>query len=649
LYLEFAEMVDLGVSEDTLKDAKKRGANSWVFAKDPDDKRKVLIQYSTLKPKYQEQIIKKYGDPAEYTRNQVIKRFLQMDVKAVDHFFNYSTDDGQTLPPEKQRQYVTCANWLNLLIEIDNNWGKYKKELGMDAKPKLYDAVVRIFEAEVIKLPKAYAPLKAKIRAYETERYDCLISKKLGNTNSKKVKDDLNTAILIEMLAHGTQFDDTFIALRYNKVAERAGYKTITAVTVGNYRRANAVLIDSYRKGNAEWYNKHGKIIHQDRASAPLFMINSDDNDLDLYFQNVKLNKAGQKIIDYYYRPVLYVVTDAYNDYILGYAIGDSATTDLVHKAYLNAAQHVYELTGDYYLWQQIKTDHWNLKVLKGYFEDQAKFTPAAAKNARGKIIEQSFGHHWHSTLKELYPKNYNGNNITAKSKLNRDAIELNKRFFPVKDQATNDVCRFIEQMRLIPGKSGKTRQQEWIDAFNALQQDKKRVITPERHFALFGIEHRHPKTGKLETNTITNAGLTVTINGQKLIYEVPKELYLDTLGLTVKVKYNPYNLNSVMAMSEDEKTRVVCYQYNNIPMAIADYKPGDRLRLNSALDEKKGHVNFVATNKEQRQATLKRAGLDAEGLLQAGVLVKELKHVAERQLNAGNTDDEGFDMYDLM
>jgi len=631
LFIEFAELESCDVSRRTIL--------SWDNIKDPTDKRKILIRYDELGCKYQEKIIKKFGDPYTYVHNQIIKQFLRFDTNAQDFFAGYRTN-GISLPADYIKQYITAANWLNLLIEVDNNWGRCKKTLCMNSKPELYDAAIRIFETEVIKLPTTYQTLKRKISDYKEQGYSCIVSKKFGNDNSKKVKDELNTAVLIEMISHSAQFDDTFVALKYNKFAEVAGFKTITPVTVGNYRRDNAAKILGFRAGNSAWYDIAGKSIPQKRPSAPLMLINADDNDLDLYFQVVRINKKNQKIVDYYARPYLYVVIDAYNDYPLGYAVGESPSNNLVKAAMLNAANHIKELTGDHYFWRQIKADHWNLKTLGPYFEQQAHFTPQAPKNPRGKIIEQSFGKKWHSKLKELYPTNYAGNNVKSKFTLNRDAIEQNKKSFPLISEAPADVEAFINEMRsLVDQSTGKTKQQQWLQAFECMQAQEKRLVSTEQHLLWLGYDHCNSRSAMLQSNTITNKGLTPTINGEEYIFEVPAELYRDTIGMHVHVKYDPYDMSKVLAISEDERTRFVCEQFERVPMALADHTPESRARLNNLLTEKKGHVMANISERDQRQDVIKGALLNAESLLKAGVLTKEIKIAAERQLLSGDAE----------
>jgi len=646
LFIEFAEL--------ELCDVPRRTILSWDNIKDPADKRKVLIRFDSLNDKYRTKLVKQFGDPYRYCHNQLIKQYLRIDVKAIDFFSRYSTDTIGTLKPAYQRECVTCANWLNLLIELENNWSRCKKLLGMETKPDLYAAVIKIFEADVIGLPKTYQTIKRKIADYKAEGYECIITKKIGNTNSTKVKDEENHALLIEMLSHGAQFDDTFISIKYNAAALQLGYKAITPVTVGNYRVKNKVAIDSYRKGKNSWYDFAGKDIHQARPSAPLLLINSDDNELDLYFQQVKKNKKGHNVKYPYYRPTMYLILDAFNDYPLGYAIGDTNTQDLVKAAYLNAANHIKELTGGRYFWHEIKTDRWGIDPKKQndfsqWFSSMARFTPTQLGNSRGKVIEQSFSHHWGRKLKELFPKNYSGNNITAKSKLNRDWVESNKDNFPTVEEASVYLARFINELRQLEVKgTGLTRQQVWRNAFEAMQEDKKRMISTEQHLTFLGQSHINNYSHKLQSNRITKGGIMPTINGEELIYEVPKNRFLDTIGTNVHIKYDPYDLTEILAVSHDEKVKMVCSQYKTVPMAFADREPGDTERLNNLIGEKISHVKQIGVAKEQRLSTLQRMRVNAEALLNAGVINKELKHAATQIMMGNNPDFDGTDAEDI-
>ena len=648
LYIEFAEMEACGIPRNTLL--------HWKGEKDPADKRRTIFNYLELKPKYKELLTQKYDDPYLFVHYQAIKKFLRTDVKAIDYFTAYRTNENTALPARFIKEYTNNANWLNLIKELESNWRICKKALYMQTKPQLYHALCKLFIIEDIKLPRGYCSLKQKVAIYKTEGYASLVTKRFGNSNSKKVKHALNQALLIEMLSHSMQYSDVFIAEKYNLVIKElnAGYKTISAVTVGNYRKKHDVEVDAPRLGKDAWYNKVGKVIHRKRASMPLMLINSDDNELDVYFRQIKTNKAGHQVTHYYYRPYLYIVIDTFNDYILGYAIGDTNTQNLIKAAYLNAANHVKQLTGARYLWHQIQTDRWGIdKNAKNdfsqYFSNQAEFTPTMLGNSRGKVIEQVFRGHWSAKLKELFPINYSGTNITSKGQIPREWLEANKKNFPKVEDAEILVADFIEEMRqLRDARTGLSKQQQWLDAFNAMPDDKKRPITDEQHLLWLGYHHVNSRNGKHQLNTLSNNGLLPVLNGVKMVYEVPAEFYLDTIGTTCKVKYDPYDLSKVLAISLDEKTRLVCKQYELMPMAKADYTEATPEYLNSRIGEKVGHVKLLAQKRQHRLELLARAKLDAQSILTAGVLKKEIKHAATKLLDIDYENFETNDDFDM-
>lgn len=65
------------------------------------------------------------------------------------------------------------------------------------------------------------------------------------------------------------------------------------------------------------------------------------------------------------------------------------------------------------------------------------------------------------------------------------------------------------------------------------------------------------------------------------------------------------------------------------MPSAIADFKTGDRAKLNDRLAEKVRHMQTISDKKASRETVLLRNRIDAESYLQAGVHTKELNHQA--------------------
>jgi len=70
LYIEFAELADLGISGNTLRAGKARKSKEWVAINDPADRRKVLFDYDYLKAEYKQLIHSRYGNPYEYAVKQ---------------------------------------------------------------------------------------------------------------------------------------------------------------------------------------------------------------------------------------------------------------------------------------------------------------------------------------------------------------------------------------------------------------------------------------------------------------------------------------------------------------------------------------------------------------------------------------------------
>jgi hypothetical protein len=635
LYITFKTMVECGVSENYLSKAKSTGVNCWSFINDPSDKRKVLIQYETLKDQYKKLIIERFGNPYEYIAKQPIKALVEKDWKAQEYYLTYTFDADKKLPVEYVNTYTTAASWLNMLLKFDADKKIIKKELGLRVDD-FYTNVCEIIKADKIELPSTYITLRRKMIAYKEQGYKCIVDWRFGNKNATKVTDQISEAMLLELIAHPNQHDDEIVAKYYNQWALQKNYDTITGATVGNYRRRNYYQLQGQREGNAAWYNKYGKHITRKRPSAPLLLIGSDDNDLDLYFIEQKNGKPN-----YYHRQKLVVVMDAYNDYVLGYAAGDAITVDLVKAAYLDALHHTKELTGAWYLMHQIQTDHWAIKSLEPFYKALATYTPATARSPRSKYIEQAFGKKWHQQLK-FYP-NYAGANITSQSRINRDNLELIKKQFPTKEEAYLQIEDFITRMRLmVDEKTGKTRQQQWVEAFQASDLSQEKRISDKMMLTLLGTKHEY-------THTITNGGVKISIDGITRTYDIPDELYLQNVGKKVQITYDPYDYSRVL-VSDNNTLRFVAQELDKMPSAIADFNDGDRTRLNERLQQKRLHVERINANRDKRQSVLEDNRLNSESLLQAGVLIKEIKQIAEQTYQQNNTtEDIDFDPLGMM
>jgi hypothetical protein len=626
LFLEYADLIAAGVQEGTIKSARATGTWGGVFVKDQDDSRKLLVQYEGLKDKYKQLIIARFGDPYKYMSAYIIEQML-IPSDADKHFItHYKLPDDSFLPVPAQTEYIAALSYLHLLATISV---AEIRALGFSDCTVFTESVLGLIKGNDIKLPRSYTKLRAKVREYKKAGAKCIISKKWCNNNAIKVKDEICEAVLLGMIEHESQFEDSIVALNYNKWAKENNYKPITDRTVGIWRNKKSLLVVASREGTKAWQNQYSPVIKRIRPTAPLLLINSDDNNLDLFFREDGKN---------YVRVTGVFVMDAFNDYILGYAIGRSQTAELVHQAFLNAVHHVRELTGEQLYWHQVQTDSWGLKALRDWYELQAKFTPTKTGNSRGKVIEQAFGHNWHRFLK-LY-NNYSGHNITAKKKANWEMLDKNKKDFPTIEEAPAQIAHFVNNLRThVNEKTGKSKQEQWLEAFGKMLPEQKRELTDTKRLLYYGMPHQY-------TNKLTNAGLNITIGRKMLGYDVPKEDYLKHVGKTVQVLYDPYDPLSVLATMDDCRVQVLCPVYEKMKMALADMVDGDRAKLNIKLQEQKEVNQYVLNEKAKRMEQLQQRGINTAEMLNAPWMNKEDRQLEEnayyqRQLDNGAAAEE--------
>lgn len=621
--------------EELYKSDKKRGKIIVIGV--GGNGRGILIEYETMSKDRQDKVKAKYGNPYEYIRQQPIIEHIKYNYDdAAERFYSeYTlTNTGMKLPDATIPKLTAAATWLNAIKHFTEDKRALKQALNISIAD-FWIMAGKMVHVHNIDLPTSDRKLKDKLTKYKIEGYKCLIEEwRYGNSYSKKVKDEVSEALLIQLLANPNHLDDTFVAARYNEWAVKNGRQAITPGAVSYRRKQNEHLITLTRDGKGANYTKYSPQIPQMRASAPLGLVNSDDNLIDLYFKQERVRKVKrngeEKLVNetfYQYRPAGYFIRDVYNDYILGYAIGDVVTIDLIKQAYLNAIHHIMELTGGCYLPHQIKTDRWGIdtkltSTLSEFFKSLAVFTPATAKVGQAKHIESSFNVLWHQVLKKRV--NYAGHNVGAKEKLNPDAIDLYKKDYPIVDEIPQKIAEFVEEMRQLPGKNtGKTVQQEWLEAFHASEISKKRQISAEKRIQLLGVTHPH-------TNKLTAGGIRLTVNKILTHYEIPHDLYLENVGKKVQIMYDPYDMNRVL-VTDGHGLRFVADKLQHMPSAIIDHTPESRKRLNDHLDRKKEVMQTITDAIEERMNVLTREQIDMQSVLQGGVTIKSLDHKAQR------------------
>lgn len=642
LYLDFSELVECGVPDETLKKARLRNSSSWDFIDDPTDRRKVLVGYERLKDTYKEQVQKRFGNPYEYLAKQPIRSMVTKDTKAEDFYLAHRYGDNKTLPIDHVRKYTTAASWLNMLKKAAEDKKAIKKALNLSID-KFYIHVLELIKTDNVDLPTNYQALLRRRREYEEKGYGCLIDWRFGNKNAAKVDGEVTESVLLELLDHPNQYDDVYIGARYNEWAVANGHEPITAATVGIWRRKNDYLIKAGREGRAAWYDTYGREVKGFRPTTPLYLVESDDNHLDLLFIDPD-DKSPHKP---YHRYKAIVVTDSYNDYVLGYAFAENLTPEVVRAAYISAMHHIKELTGSWYLPHEVKTDRWQLSELRPFYQGIGNYFDSTVGNKQRGYLEQFFSSPlWKRSMKQR-ANNYTGNNMTAVRRgVNLEELDLNKKERPTLEEGRNQVDAFFHRLRhTVNEKTGKSKQQEWIEAWAATAEDKKRACTDEQYLLKFGVVHR-PRNGK--AIAINKGGVEPQISGVQYNFVVPPALLLPNIGKQVNIIYDPSDMSRVL-VTDFASLRFTATAERFQPRALADSKPGDRHLLNALLAEKMNNAEKVAQAAERRQRVLRANNVDAETLLQAGVMDKALKQAAEAGYQPALIDRSNYNPLDNM
>jgi hypothetical protein len=626
LYIESDDIRDAGINENTALAGRARGSKIWEGIKDPACLSKSLYRYESMSHKYQKMIHDKFGDPYVYESTSIIKNLVATDFEANKFYLAYRYQGTKCLPIEKVTAYTTAASWLNMLIKYNAD-KKYIKTVLNLPLVTFYEKVGAIIKTEGIEMPSNYKWLRKAMEEYQQEGYSYLIHGAFGNTSGVKVKDELSESILFEMIAHPNQFDDVLIAWQYNIWCRKNNAKEITPGTVGNYRRRYYDLLIMQREGNEAYINTYGKSIKGYRPTQPTFFWESDDNHTDYYFVNWE-DKTQHK---YFYTYKSIFVTDSFCDLVLGYAVGEEITIDLVKAAYRNAMHFIKKMTGGWYLPHETKSDRWGLKTLQPFYESMGNYAPTPKGSKKRGYLEQFFGStHWERAMK-IGANNYTGHNVTAKTKgVNREVLHANRNEYPTIQEAPQYFADLVTRLRLMPPAEGQlSKQQQWMNAWEAMPAEKKKLITDEEFLLKFGIE-------KPLTNKITDKGIDITINGIEYNYDIPDEYYYEYKGASFFTLYDPMDMSRVL-LTDKKNIRFIATAPHLQSRAMADAQPGDRARLNQLIEGKKRHVEMIADEQERRTTTLQINQINIDKLLTEGMLLKEERQLAnegyQRQL----------------
>ena len=556
-----------------------------------------LFAVDSLPLKYRTEVYRRYPDTQEQAESKPFMESIIPDGEAMAYYENYTLADGRHLTVEMQAMYANnCAimNAFRQVIETSNSHrlrqSKPKLNKGEFWK-KAVAALPRLADRFPHSLPESDRRLQCKFNEYLRDGYECFISKKFHNKNSAKIGGRDQEDVLITLLAQGNNFPDPLVAEHYNRVAETQDWKTITPADVWAWRVKNDLVISAGRLGLSNFRNNKTMQIKRSRPTSPMLMWSLDGWTVELLYQDTKTDSKGNNRTTYTNRLTIVVVLDVYNNYPIGYAIGDHESPALIKEALRNAAKHTEELFGEMLRANQIQSDRYAIKTMRDIYALMGdKVTPAQAHNAKAKPVEPYFKY-----LNMNYCircNNWSGYGITTNPKRqpNAEALNRNRHHFP--DEAGLRI-QISEMMRF--ERMGKG--EEYVAGMAKLKPEHRLPMSRESYLLNFGAD-----TGF--KNALEGSGLRPTLLGVKRDYDCFDIRFREHAGTRWTVKYDPDNLSEVLAVNDDGSLRFMLTEKYVQPMALADRKEGDAEELKKVRDFNRKMESQIAERLSQAYET---------------------------------------------
>jgi len=572
-----------------------------------------LILFSSLSRDFKDAITTKFGNPKKEIKKSWFAQQYVADRDAFNFYvaYRYGKNNETKLDIKLLEQYTFNASVLNTVITMKANRKAYIKALGATSID-IWDSLskdVNAFREVAHNLPTNKDSLRRKANAYTKGSYQALISGRLQNSNAKKVTSKEQMALLDELLAKHTNLDNELICTLYNVVAERINWKPITATTVAN-RKIKSGLV-TYAGRNSVKSLKHKVLMQVKRSkpSSPMLYWTLDGWDVELLYQKTSINDKGHKVTTYHNRLTMVLVLDPYNNYPIGYAIGDRETPALIKKALQNAMQHARELFGEFYMPYQLQSDNYSIKKLRPLYEAiTPHFTPAEVGNSKAKVIEPYFNYINNKYCKLL--ENWSGYGVASGSKNqpNTEYLQLIKKQFP--DRNEN-----IKQIEALVTAERSKKQKDYLANWKNTQPKHKKLMPAENYLLTFGSLTGH-------TNKLKGEGLIITIEGQKHAFDSFDINFRHHAHLDWEVHYDTNDLSQALAVSSDGSQRFMLESKYIQPMALADRQEGDTDELKRIRDFNKDAITYVIEERASN-ANILEPFLNQEAL--QGTLAKHL------------------------
>lgn len=532
--------------------------------------RRAQYAVDSLPEKYKAEVYKRFDIPPMDRVKSLLEQLIRPLPEAVSYYHSYRLADGRSLPSDKIAQYTAEAQILDAISAYQQEHYSKRGKAGRCpmGKGELYGWLADMIQAlpqeeYPHKLPKSR--LQEKHEAYRRDGYESLIHKGYQNQNASKTGGDEQSALLLMLLASPNNLNNSQVARLYNETAKVRGWEKLTASAVGKIAKSKSLLIDAGRKGRTDYRLQVQTAIKRTKPTRAMSYWVHDGWTVELYYQHTTTDKKGGTKTVYDCRLVVVVILDASCSYPIGYAIGERECPQLIAQALRSAAHHTEELFGVKCHPREIQYDHYQIGALTPLYKAMSnKLSPARAKNARAKIIEPYFSR-LNKTYCQLQP-NWSGYGITGKKGkgTNREVASDLRHQIPTRAEVEGQIHTIMSQERAL-------KHEEYMSLFDGDITD----IQLDRSIYL---EHWGETSGRYIGQSIY--GLTPTIFGEVQYYESFEQGFKEQRHQRWQVYYDPSDLSSVLAVSEDGRYKYLLERKHLQPMAVEDQRPEDLQHL---------------------------------------------------------------------
>lgn len=561
-----------------------------------------LVEYTSLPARFKVKFIAKYGDPEKIIRKE--KETMRMDENAIEFYDSYRLPDGSYLKSDKKDEYVINASVLNRLQERVNRQRSCRNMSG-NTTPINWESIYK--ECEQLRdevghtLPKNTARLREKMRQYKSEGYECLISGRLGNSNTQKINQEAGRYIIALKRSRVKVYTDMQIFEEYNRVAPERGWKVLKSpATITQFLARPEV--------SSIWMDAvHGELIARQRygyqhatelPSQSNILWYGDGTKLNLYYKVYA--KGGYKLAT----TSVFEVIDAASEVFLGYNVSDNESFESMYEAYRMSVEMTgccpielgYDGQGGT---KRADAKEWLAKIS----QISRKATPY---NGPSKTIENIFG--WfQAQVLHKYP-GFTGQNITAKaekSRPNMEFIEANVENLPTYEEVLQIYAEARQEWNQMKHPAfDMTRQQ----VYDSRQTDKAIRLNDTVRRDIFWLSTQ-------KGVTFNAYGIKFTVNGQNYHYDVYDENGLPDMifrekhiGREFRIQYDPHDMSVVRLCTFDKKYG---YQF------VCEATP--KVMVHRAISEHaEGEMQFIqnvayANKKARVRRHLEGAAIDSE------------------------------------